>query len=395
MKNTIKLRARQTLKQKLRLNAFACTFAIGFVAFITWFYFQTKPEKAFAASLFYSMSDGEWKSDIWSKNGSTACSCDPSCNYNGPGVNISHKLTSSTCSPLNLSGGGILNINSGGKLVVTTDMVLSGTSYINVYLNDTLIVKGNITISGGSVINNQGGYVRIDGNVNLTGGSSYNCSGGTSTYGGAITFSGGSAWNSCSPTFLPIKLIYFKTAVATNGILLSWATASEENNDYFSIESSNDAKIFNEVYKMHGAGNSSTTLKYSFIDKSQQAGIIYYRLKQTDYNGQFTYSDIEAINYRNSEIAVSEKLMLKSISPNPFTERFELSFNINNKKFIGKDAHIKLISVTGHTIFNDVLIIKEGKNNYQFIDKYNLTKGLYYLNLYCEGESDTKQIIKE
>ena len=91
---------------------------------------------------------------------------------------------------------------------------------------------------------------------------------------------------------LPIELLYFKATCENNSTKLNWATASETNNDYFSAEKSQDGLTFENINNIPGAGNSNTTLYYSATDEKPFSGITYYRLKQTDYNGNYTYSDI-------------------------------------------------------------------------------------------------------
>ena len=96
------------------------------------------------------------------------------------------------------------------------------------------------------------------------------------------------------------------TAVAKkNTVALSWATASERNNDYFTIERSTDGKQFEPYAYMAGAGNSSSVLRYSLTDSSPLEGISYYRLKQTDFDGSTTYSKIQSVHFvEELEIAI-------------------------------------------------------------------------------------------
>jgi len=104
-------------------------------------------------------------------------------------------------------------------------------------------------------------------------------------------------------TSLPIELISF-TGEAKNGFnQLNWITASELNNDFFTVEKSLNILDFEEVGKISGAGNSNTTLSYSMID-NHPTNTTYYRLKQTDFNGDFKYSDIIVVNRNNADKSV-------------------------------------------------------------------------------------------
>ena len=104
------------------------------------------------------------------------------------------------------------------------------------------------------------------------------------------------------PVNLPIELLYFKGSVYNSDNILHWSTASEDNNDYFTIEKTKDGIDWEIVTRESGAGNSSNQLYYSSVDENVESIINYYRLKQTDYDGKFKYSDIISIdNRRNLE----------------------------------------------------------------------------------------------
>jgi len=112
-----------------------------------------------------------------------------------------------------------------------------------------------------------------------------------------------------SPVGLPIELLYFK--VMRDNLLnkLFWSTASENNNDFFTIEKSINGSDWEIIDRQNGAGNSSIQLNYYFLDQSVESLINYYKLKQTDYDGKFKYSDIISIDNRmNSKSKEIEKI---------------------------------------------------------------------------------------
>lgn len=96
-------------------------------------------------------------------------------------------------------------------------------------------------------------------------------------------------------TGLPIELIYFSGKKTPHGNFLEWSTQSEINNDYFTIERSDDAIGFYEIGQINGGGNSNNVLNYEFIDDTPGNSINYYRLKQTDFDEAFSYSNIIAL----------------------------------------------------------------------------------------------------
>lgn len=86
---------------------------------------------------------------------------------------------------------------------------------------------------------------------------------------------------------LPIELLSFSAEAKERNVELSWSTASEKENDYFSILRSADNDSWTEIGRVAGAGNSQSRLDYKFVDMDPNLGINYYKLRQTDHNGHF------------------------------------------------------------------------------------------------------------
>lgn len=126
---------------------------------------------------------------------------------------------------------------------------------------------------------------------------------------------------------LPIELISFDAIMNEKNVDITWTTASEINNDYYTIEKSKDGIHFETLSVIDAAGNSSFLINYKDIDANPFDGISYYRLKQTDLNGTFTYSKIVAVNYSLSDDGLS-------IFPNPT----DGEININIKDLEGKEV---------------------------------------------------------
>ncbi|MBK8488382.1 MAG: autotransporter-associated beta strand repeat-containing protein [Bacteroidetes bacterium] len=100
---------------------------------------------------------------------------------------------------------------------------------------------------------------------------------------------------------LPIVLTEFTAEIINTDVVLNWITASEVNNDYFSIERSMDGSIWNAIGQVDGAGSSSTVNHYDFTDKDAPGMVLYYRLKQIDFNGNYEYSPIRVVNNLGNE----------------------------------------------------------------------------------------------
>lgn len=121
---------------------------------------------------------------------------------------------------------------------------------------------------------------------------------------GSVHSSGGSVFyydinyfNITCSSVLPIELLYFNgEQKSCNQNILYWSTASEINNDHFEIERSSDAINFTSIKEIPSAINSLQINKYTFVDYQPINGINYYRLKQVDINGEFTYTPIIDVN---------------------------------------------------------------------------------------------------
>ena len=111
------------------------------------------------------------------------------------------------------------------------------------------------------------------------------------------TFAEGSQGSS-----LPIELRSFTARKYIDKIQLDWVTASETNNDYFTLERSTDGDTWTTIYTCEGAKTSTQEHSYSYSDYNTLVGILYYRLKQTDIDGKFTYSTIESVKFENETI---------------------------------------------------------------------------------------------
>jgi hypothetical protein len=98
-------------------------------------------------------------------------------------------------------------------------------------------------------------------------------------------------------TVLPVELIYFDAECNKEGFVdINWSTASEVNNDFYTIERSIDAISFTPIQEVDAAGNSGNVLSYNEKDENPILGTSYYRLKQTDFDGSFTYSKIVRVD---------------------------------------------------------------------------------------------------
>ena len=172
----------------------------------------------------------------------------------------------------------------------------------------------------------------------------------------------------CTP--LPIELISFDGKCSSfNNRTFTWSTSSEKNNDYFTLEGANNTIDFENLMLISGAGNSNSIKNYSCDLKSSVYK--YYRLKQTDFDGKYTYSDIISVTCSDTE----NKYAKITLYPNPATNNLMLNFGnaINSK------IHISIKDLLGRNV-------KEMDYNADEITFLNVTldelnKGVYFLIL--------------
>lgn len=174
--------------------------------------------------------------------------------------------------------------------------------------------------------------------------------------------------------FLPIELLYFSGEPTAGGILLRWATAAELNNDFFTLERSLDGRSFEPMATIPGAGTTSETRNYSFYDKtlppSIPANVIYYRLKQTDFDGQFSYSDIILVNLQTAASA----LELLGV----FSTKEVMLFQYHFPK--PGELTATLFDFSGRLILRHVIASPQGANT-ATLNLPNLPAGIYVLHI--------------
>lgn len=167
----------------------------------------------------------------------------------------------------------------------------------------TLTIPSGVTVVvNGPFENKAGSTVIVDGELVLNGDANENKGGGAITGSGTLTAPNGienrgggtvfgstdpnpSCTSGCSASTLPVELLHFD-AEFKEKVILTWSTATEINNDYFSLERSEDGIDFYEIAQINGHGNTTEVIEYAYEDDTYEASVEYYRLNQVDYDGQ-------------------------------------------------------------------------------------------------------------
>jgi hypothetical protein len=179
----------------------------------------------------------------------------------------------------------------------------------------------------------------------------------------------------CLHIILPVDLLAFNAQLNDDKVDLFWTTASEINNDYFTVERSKNGITFEKVVEVDGAGNSSSVLHYSTVDETPLEDISYYRLKQTDLNGQYKYSNIVSVNLHTRNV---------NVFPVPFAHELTIEIKGSNKPI-----RFEMLNALGVVVYKSSFIQKTT------IKTSHIPAGVYMIKLQNEDIFKIQKVIKE
>lgn len=193
--------------------------------------------------------------------------------------------------------------------------------------------------------------------------------------GNNVSLNGGSPAslvNSTAPIFgvLPIVLISFEAETDDSEVELTWSSASEINNEYYTIFRSTDGQNWEEIGTVNGAGNSSSILDYTFTDFNANSTKLYYKLRQTDFDGKFEEFDILSVEI---EIDLSEI----SLYPNPAQNEINLSYLIDINS---NNLNVVILNSMGQVLLQENINSSDFTSTQSF-DISNFSNGVYYLQI--------------
>ncbi|MDX2305471.1 MAG: T9SS type A sorting domain-containing protein [Microscillaceae bacterium] len=183
-------------------------------------------------------------------------------------------------------------------------------------------------------------------------------------------------------TALPISLFTFTGKSTSKGVLLSWQTLSEENNDFFAIERSSDARSFETIGIVDGAGNSNQLISYESLDDSPFVGANFYRLRQTDFDGKSSYSSLIFVDHQPEGTPSME------IYPNPAVQ--DNSIKLSLKGLQNQNLKLHIQNIYGQVIYEEELYTL---NQQEFSLRPALTPGIYLLSLTNAHQKLTQKLI--
>jgi hypothetical protein len=271
----------------------------------------------------------------------------------------------------------LTGISFGSRSTTTGPQAYAVRSSVDTYVSD---------LATGSLTNNSTWALNTNGGLSVT-----------STQGGSITFriygynGAGSASNNVSnwriddlsitvtEAVLPVTLVSFEAVATKTAAQLRFVTATEQNNDRFEIERSADGRTYTTIGIVKGAGNATETQNYTFEDKAPLAGTNYYRLRQVDFDGTYTYSPVRSLVFGNTKNVV--------LFPTPTAETMSVQLD----QPYNTDAQWQIVDMTGRLISEGIFAAEQT----QFaIPVATLVEGAYVLRITAGTEVTTKQFRK-
>jgi hypothetical protein len=180
---------------------------------------------------------------------------------------------------------------------------------------------------------------------------------------------------------LPVTLINFSGK--NNGVnnVLSWTVSNEQSAGYYELERSTDGQHFSFVSKVIASGRNN----YDYIDNISAANfpVYFYRLKNIDKDGKFSYSAIV-------KLRLTGKGLFVQVSPNPFTERL----NVNIESLVKDKATIILADFSGRQLYKKNIQLSPGNNAFEINETSKLSKGNYFLTIISSQQTQSIRVIK-
>jgi ice-binding like protein/type IX secretion system substrate protein len=250
----------------------------------------------------------------------------------------------------------------------TTIILLNGTKPCNVFWGaEGAISMAAVTTMKGTLIANNGA-ISMGAGGNLDG-RMFSTTGAVSVYGVSIPIS------SCF--LLPVELLSFTVVCDNQNALVKWSTASETNDNYFTVERSIDGVNWQVAGKVAASAGTALMHTYSFLDYLPGKGISYYRLMQTDFSGNYKYGNIVYIEKCATE--ASENLMLY---PNPSNGKFSLLYTGERDKVYS----IEIFNSSGQKVYHSIGVQTK-------IDLSGKKPGVYFVHVNLNSKTLEQKIV--
>ena len=189
---------------------------------------------------------------------------------------------------------------------------------------------------------------------------------------------------------VPVELVSFTANMAKGTAVLSWKTATENNNSGFEVERSLDGKNFAKVGFVRGHGTTTKMNTYTFSDKLQNSGEFYYRLKQIDFNGTYKYSDVV-----KATSMVPKTFSLSQNYPNPFNPTTVINYDLP----VASKVVLKVYDILGNEVAT-LVNKEEAAGSYQIVfnsinsaNNKQLSSGVYFYRIEAGNFTSIKKMM--
>lgn len=189
------------------------------------------------------------------------------------------------------------------------------------------------------------------------------------------------SWQTGADNVLPVSWLSFEgERTSENVVELNWSTGSEQNSSHFIVQRSTDGENFENIGEVPAAGNSNVILDYHFVDMEAMGNIIYYRLKQVDYNGQYDHSKTIVVSKEDNE------QMEVTAYPNPVQNRLSIRFSDEQEKVL-----LEITDMNGRKLYE-----KEYSSVSDIqINTSNWNAGIYLLRISSGNAVHYQKLVKE
>lgn len=304
--------------------------------------------------------------------------------YNNHGVwTIGQQLSLSASAGSDLTGGRFYSYD----LILNSATITASAGGCAAFIvtNNSNVGSAGLNASGAIGIWDMSNPGSID-NVNTT------CAAGDPApwdggpYCGVIPISSLSSGGACFST-LPVEWLHYSAQqINPNQIKIEWSTASEQNNDFFTLQRSYDGLTFIDLDKISGAGTSYNSKNYSFTDNFSYSGVVFYRIKQTDYDGKSHYSDVMAVSCSNHHAFHFD------IFPNPTTTDQSIHLITEGVSEQG-EVLVVLMDQMGGTLYRKIYITEQNQILIGSGSEMNLPKGLYFITASSNNSVVTQKLL--
>jgi hypothetical protein len=192
-----------------------------------------------------------------------------------------------------------------------------------------------------------------------------------------------SEFSSAVLSLLPVQFVSFKAELQSDKVLVSWATAQEQNASHFDVERSTNGRDFTKIGQVKAAGNSNVLVNYSFADNNPVLGVSYYRLRQVDIDNRFVYTKTVIIRNEARSNAFS-------VWPNPVLD----NVNVTLQSDKNQNLSLRVVDYNGRVVRSQVVNATRGVNQIT-VNMSTLTKGMYVIQVIGENLNLTEKVIKQ